>query len=76
MFLYFDCKDKKKNNTLQIFLQVFVIITIKRFGLNDVVCRTPNDFSSNVKRLFVERQTMAIRLNRLAITVKRSCDIG
>ena len=23
MFLYFDCKDKKKNNTLQIFLQVF-----------------------------------------------------
>ena len=39
-----------------------------------IFCRTPNDFSSNVKRLFVERQTMAIRLNRLAITVKMPCD--
>jgi hypothetical protein len=36
--------------------------------------RTSNDCSSNVKRLFVERQTMAIRLNRLAITVKMPCD--
>gem|GEM_PF-3323106 len=74
MFLYFDCKDKKKNNTLQIFLQVFVIITIKRFGLNDVVCRTPNDFSSNVKRLFVERQTIVRRTSNDGNTFESPCD--
>ena len=74
MFLYFDCKDKKKNNTLQIFQQVFVIITMKRFGLNDVVCRTPNDCSSNVKRLFVERQTIVLRTPNDGNTFESPCD--
>ncbi len=36
--------------------------------------RTSNDCSSNVKRLFVERPPMVMRLNRIAIAMERHCD--